>query len=96
MEIFKTYWKPEEVGKLLKIYPSKLRFYETQLPKSYLNPPRNKAGVRKYNRSSIRKLEDIIYLRTHGMTLKGITQAIRGKYIDELITFFKTHDNETT
>ncbi|MDR2083539.1 MAG: MerR family transcriptional regulator [Bacteroidales bacterium] len=75
----KLYYTISEVAEKFKLSQSLIRFWETEFPK-YIQPKRNKRGVRFYTSKDIENIERIyILVKKQKFTLEGARKALKTK-----------------
>jgi len=94
----KLYYTIGEVAEKFKVAQSLIRFWETEFPR-YINPKRNKRGVRQYTQKDIENLEKIyVLVKKKKFTLDGAKKALRTSIIldnpdEEIETDIVTEDD---
>lgn len=74
-EIKKVYWTIGEVSRLFAVYPSKIRFYETEFN---IRVRKNKKGNRQFTKENIEQIGYIIAL-SKNCKLTGVKLILEGK-----------------
>lgn len=82
--IEKVYFSIGEVAEMTGLNPSLLRYWETEFEK-YLQPKKNRKGVRMYTRKDIDSIEEIRHLvKDRGFTLQGARDYLQSGKKEEL------------
>ena len=77
-EITKKYFTIGEVAEKLEVNTSLIRFWEREF--DYINPKKNKKGLRKYTFSDIKKLEKVYHLlKEDKFTIDGAKKILKKK-----------------
>ena len=77
-EISKKYFTIGEVALKLNVNTSLIRFWETEF--DYINPKKNKKGLRKYTSNDIKKLEKVYHLlKEEKFTIDGAKKILKKK-----------------
>ena len=77
-EIKKKYFTIGEVAEKLEVNTSLIRFWEREF--NYINPKKNKKGVRKYTSDDIKKLEKVYHLlKEDKFTIDGAKKILKKK-----------------
>lgn len=85
--IEKVYFSIGEVAEKTGLNPSLLRYWETEFEK-FLQPKKNRKGVRMYTRKDIDGIEEIRHLvKDRGFTLQGARDYLQSKNKEELPQF---------
>ena len=75
-EIKRKYFSIGEVASLLKVNTSLIRFWESEF--EFINPKKNKKGLRKYTNEDINKLKKIYsLLKEEGFTIDGARKHLK-------------------
>ena len=77
-EITKKYFTIGEVADKLEVNTSLIRFWEREF--DYINPKKNKKGLRKYTSDDIKKLEKVYHLlKKDKFTIDGAKKILKKK-----------------
>ena len=77
-EIKKKYFTIGEVAEKLEVNTSLIRFWEREF--NYINPKKNKKGIRKYTSDDIKKLEKVYHLlKEDKFTIDGAKKNLKKK-----------------
>ena len=77
-EITKKYFTIGEVAEKLEVNTSLIRFWEREF--DYINPKKNKKGLRKYTSNDIKKLEKVYHLlKKDKFTIDGAKKILKKK-----------------
>ena len=77
-EIKKKYFTIGEVAEMLEVNTSLIRFWEREF--DYINPKKNKKGLRKYTSNDIKKLEKVYHLlKEDKFTIDGAKKNLKKK-----------------
>ena len=77
-EITKKYFTIGEVADKLEVNTSLIRFWEREF--DYINPKKNKKGLRKYTSNDIKKLEKVYHLlKKDKFTIDGAKKILKKK-----------------
>ena len=77
-EITKKYFTIGEVAEKLEVNTSLIRFWEREF--DYINPKKNKKGLRKYTSDDIKKLEKVYHLlKKDKFTIDGAKKILKKK-----------------
>ena len=77
-EISKKYFTIGEVALKLNVNTSLIRFWETEF--DYINPKKNKKGLRKYTANAMKKLEKVYHLlKEEKLTIDGAKKILKKK-----------------
>ena len=77
-EIKKKYFTIGEVAEKLEVNTSLIRFWEREF--DYINPKKNKKGLRKYTSNDIKKLEKVYHLlKEDKFTIDGAKKILKKK-----------------
>ena len=77
-EIKKKYFTIGEVAEKLEVNTSLIRFWEREF--NYINPKKNKKGIRKYTSDDIKKLEKVYHLlKEDKFTIDGAKKILKKK-----------------
>ena len=75
-EIKRKYFSIGEVASLLNVNTSLIRFWESEF--EFINPKKNKKGLRKYTNEDINKLKKIYsLLKEEGFTIDGARKHLK-------------------
>ena len=75
-EIKRKYFSIREVASLLNVNTSLIRFWESEF--EFINPKKNKKGLRKYTNEDINKLKKIYsLLKEEGFTIDGARKHLK-------------------
>ena len=75
-EIKRKYFSIGEVASLLNVNTSLIRFWESEF--QFINPKKNKKGLRKYTNEDINKLKKIYsLLKEEGFTIDGARKHLK-------------------
>ena len=90
-EIKRKYFSIGEVASLLNVNTSLIRFWESEF--EFINPKKNKKGLRKYTNEDINKLKKIYsLLKEEGFTIDGARKHLKkNKNSKKIIFIVKSH-----